>query len=453
MIVPDPTEFDWDLSKYASHYSGYSKLSRISLAYSRAPSALKNDWKELLICTFIESSCTSLSKKLRSEGCLEENLLIDWEATIDSKMQGDLNVLESDLINAKSSTNKENIRTAFYNLGSLYYRWGRFEESCKMFLKAREFCSLPRHHNEIDILLISCSIEMGQFLNASGFATKLSDGAVDQITQIRAKAILAVLQLREKNYQQTAAMLLEIDADISNDYNFVISGADIGFYATICSLATMDRTGLRENLLENKKFQHIYLTSNPELKGPVSDILSNSFREFIPFLQWLRMRLQMDIHLRFCAEELIFLIRDRLFLQFMTPYRVIELSKITQAFSIDPGQVRSQLIHLVSTKKLVARIDFSIGVITKKSSENMDESIERALKILQTHKGLFKRALILLSFKKHNFCVDQSNAVKAAVKSVRGEFPREKRQVSRQHPEFSDPEERDEDLMDEQTID
>lgn len=182
MKVEEDPSFTLDLESYASSLSGFAKLSKLFFVFSHAQQqAVKDQAGKLLIRSLLDSCNTSFYRKVRfeltSHPAFNSARLNSWESDSEGKMNAILTVLESDLNSAKSAAIKDSIRTGYLELGLHYMRWGRLEEAVKVLLKCREFSSSPVQHAEVNLNVAACSMELGQFLNANGFAAKLLEGA------------------------------------------------------------------------------------------------------------------------------------------------------------------------------------------------------------------------------------------------------------------------------------
>jgi COP9 signalosome complex subunit 1 len=466
-----------DLERYLFNYQGNTRFNRLLHWLQLQSSTGNKDIYDLLVVELLRSSNTGLFRKLTEEKVIppdnNNNLFDEWFSTTEKNLQTTLNILENDLLSAKSTTVKESIRLAYCELGILYYKWGRLDEAFKAFLRARDYCSLPKHHSDISYQLVLIAFDMKQYYNANNFVNKLLDLSVDTVTVNKGKMISALLSiLNDNNYYSAVNKFLEMSEfpgepsnltsvagaaagmTNQNDLTMFLTKYDIGFYTFILCLATMNYSELKNRFSSNKSFINTFINAggssggtstnsgasgsgeapmevqgeaaplesssssvpsipaayNPyaflKLKQLLQDVMNNSFNEMFQLLPTLFSLLLNDLYLSRHAHTLMKMIIERLLLQFLQPYQVITLSKISEQFHLPLKQLVSLLISLISKGKLSAKIDSIKGLLIKNEINLEKKMIENTLELMEKNEYALKRGLLRVSLQKNHFILD-----------------------------------------------
>lgn len=298
-------------------------------------------------------------------------------------------------------------------------------DALKHLLKSREFTSQNAHHIAVNLRMIACYLDLGQGINAGGFSSKLIDLAQssDALTMQRAIALNGLMHLNERNYSLSAQRFTQITGDIGEDWNFVLSAADIGIYAAVAVLMTPGYTitQIREKLLENKVLSSLYLTRfHPQLHTFLVEVLEqHNYRNMLSFLGWLQVRLKVDVHLHGQASDIIQSIQQRLIAFYLQPFSVLDLSRMAQDFAVedDLPRLRKALVSLAASDKIRVRIDFSTNRIfhpdhVQNNSQLHNQKKKSQAQVLawqqlqETQLLHLKRALLLLNVRKQGLIVE-----------------------------------------------
>lgn len=448
-----------DLEKYLFNYQGNTRLNRL-LHWIHQEQFL-NETHNLFVIELLRSSNTTLFRKLiddkilHTDGSLvkgseqtstsggsNNNPFEEWFSSTEKTLQTTLNILENELLTAKSTTVKESIRIAYCELGNLYYKWGKLDDSFKSFLRSRDYCSMPKHHNDIAYHLVLLSFDMKQYYNANNFVNKLIDLSIDPNMLTKGKIIQGLLLLlNENNYYASALKFLEIN-EISNDeISSITSIYDIGFYTFILCLATMNYSELKHTFMSNKSFLNYYLAPSASPPTPVSDehtgsatasastansggaynpygslklkqilidIMNNSFESLFQSLPTIYSILTMDIYFKHHTSYLMKLIIEKVFLQFLSPYQTISLQKIQDYFPqlTSIKQVKELLITLISSGKLLGKIDSTNNVLKKNVVHLEKKVIDTTHTFMKKNSVILSRGLLRTSLQRYGFLID-----------------------------------------------
>lgn len=454
-----------DLDRTLQNYIGHTKFNRLA-QWSHIPS-LKKDAHDLLIIELLKSNNTALFRKLTEERELTENnnLFDEWFSTTEKNLTTTLSILENELLTAKSTTVKESIRLAYCELGNLYYKWGKFDEAFKSFLRSRDYCSLPKHHNDIAYQLILLSFDMKQYYNANNFVNKLFDLSTDIQMLTKAKVIQGLLLiLNENSFHNAVNKFLEISTELPNDeLNSFISIYDVGFYVFILGLSTMNYQELKTKIFGNRLFMNYYLsgasatgnnnntsfsdpvkgtpTAAPEiassaasstaagtgagttgtttppvynpynslkLKQLLTDVMNNNFTSIFNTLPQIYQFLCMDMYLSKYANLLMKLLIEKLLLQYINPYQILSLEKILETFPSFHSltNLKNILISLISKNKLNYKINSIHNILLKNEIDPEKQMFMKLFQLITKNSYQLKRGFLRTSLMKNQFLID-----------------------------------------------
>ena len=251
---------------------------------------------------------------------------------------------------------KEGTRLAYNDIGHLWYQIGNLTEALKSYLRTRDLCTIARHNCEMALNVISVSIDLKQFFNVNNFVSKVTDAAGDDVVIAKLKVASAMADLYDQQYHAAALKFLDVNPVLGNQYNNVASAEDIAIYASICALATFDRTELRTKLVDNKSFLNAYLSLVPDFKTMVLGFCGGDYGQAFKVLNSVRPRLLYDLYLHSNVTQLVHMISERMLLQYFAPYSAVDLGRMASSLHLDAKTLEAALVRLISSGRLAARI-------------------------------------------------------------------------------------------------
>jgi COP9 signalosome complex subunit 1 len=220
--------------------------------------------------------------------------------------------LEAELHGAKANLIKESIRLGHNDLGDFYYARGALQEAFKCHVRARDYCTTPRHILGMCLNVVRTACDMGNFVHVANYVSKAEQtpeatvrcacrgegccccfacaqesplfvrssfclpnkAARQQPTQtndtsppthtnqqsdpataakLRAAAGLALLDQRK--YKAAARSLSSVGPELGATYSDVCSAADVALYGGLAALATFDREELAARVINSASFR------------------------------------------------------------------------------------------------------------------------------------------------------------------------------------------------------
>eukprot|EP01034_Spumella_vulgaris_P025381 gene25381-31838_t len=330
----------------------------------------------------------------------------NWVQITEQKVNAQVDRFEAELSAAKSTMQKESIRTAHNNLAQFHRQTGNLNEAMKCYLRTRDFCATPQHNSEMCLNIIGISIDLNQFFNANNFLNKITDTSADIVLSSKLKAAAGMVFLHDSLYKAAALKFLEVDSVLGNSYTDVITSEDVGLYGTVCALATFTRQELRRSFVEKKGFFNNFTSLIPELKTLATGFIHGKYDGLLKHLDALRPRLLIDVHIGKSTQTLLNMIFERLIVQYCSPYDVVDMTRMATALGMDMDHLEKTVSQLITSDKLPARIDSQEKTLRRISVDNRSVLVEKVLNLAQVHSAATKRDLLRLSLLQNNFVVE-----------------------------------------------
>ena len=406
--IADPiicTSLDLDL--YISRYNGNTKLQRLTFIAERCPNLQEATYRKLLL-EIRKGSNTALYMKIHdivgSSLVRDASLDFEWVDNTERRELMKLERLEAELMTAKATMVKESIRLSYNDIGDFHYERGNLSEAMKSFCRTRDYCATPQHHMDMWVKLINISMDLAQLGNVNFYITKADGVAGEVAITAKFKAAGALLLLIEGQYKSAARKFLDVGVCLGGSYSTLITTEDVVVYGVLCALATLDRSEIRQKVLENSVFKS-FLGLVPDMKAFVNDFFAGKYGDCLAYLDRIRSELLLDIHLSKHANFLISQITERMILQFCLPYSSLDLNKMAVTLKMSIVEVEKKVALLISTGKLSARIDSQSKTLFRRQQDVRSLTIEKVERLSSRHLTDVKRGILRLSVIQHGLYV------------------------------------------------
>jgi len=396
-----------NLEEYASRYAGYTLLTRMRfIANTIKP--LRNKALKILHDELKKGMCTSIYTEIFSEmdNSFDSDFVYDstWVNETERQAEARMEQLIADLNAAKSSVIKETIREAFNDIGDFEYARGHLIEAAKAYLRTRDYTSMARHTEDMCVNMVTVYIGLEKMLNIVNFSNKAEDADTSVLVRDKLYAAYALVYLSQSDYLEVARKFLNIDGNIIGKFPHIISTEDIAIFATICALATFDRTDIRKSLMENRKFKSI-LEQVPSMRLLVQEFLDRKFSSVRCRLEELRPLLSLDIHFNSHIDKIFKLILDKMIIQYFAPYAKVDLTKMAAELGLDAKTLEASLFALISKGKLAALIDIAGNTLRRRDVDKRKQAMSSVCQLAKSHGEYMRRSILRLSLLKHKLSV------------------------------------------------
>jgi COP9 signalosome complex subunit 1 len=278
------------------------------------------------------------------------------------------------------------------DLANFHHKAGDLQAAIRMHTKTRDYCAMSSHVVDMCLAVIEVALELANYAIVKNYVIKaeaaLEASAGGSGAQPKAKVVnlpgmvqqgltkkeeaterartatierlsvaSGVAEMGQGNYERAAFLLLKGTANArGDDAQHYISPADIALYAVFCGLATMDRQQIKRRLLENAELRPL-LEGESWLKELMAAFHESRYQRFLELLATYNPRPALDLHLSAQLKQLLPRIQNRAVVQYFQPYGSVSLGKMALAFGWQEDKMLKQIVELVSSGQLQARID------------------------------------------------------------------------------------------------
>lgn len=224
----------------------------------------------------------------------------------------------------------------------------------------RQDCSLPEQIVEVTKNLISVSMERGDWTSVQANIQKMNSisqsADAEKENQPYTKCVDGLAKLHQLKYFEAARDFLAVEPGMAGSALTVMSANDVAVYGAVCALATMDRDELQQEVLENSSFRS-YLELEPQLRKAVTFFVNSRYSACLTILESYRADYYLDVHLSRHLPELFGLIRTKSIVEYFIPFSCVTLSTLNEAFAVKGESIERELISMIKSGRLEARID------------------------------------------------------------------------------------------------
>ena len=278
------------------------------------------------------------------------------------------------------------------DLGSHYYRIGDLGNAVKAYSRMRDYCTTSAHIASTAFRIISVAIEQRNWLAVQSQVTKIRNLQMkpdDQArTQPKVQAAMGLQQMCSGDYRDAAMNFLNTDPTLGETYNDVLTSNDVAVYGGLCALASMSRTELQTKVLENANFRS-FLELEPHIRRAISFFCASKYSQCLEILESYRSDYLLDLYLQPHVSEIYKRVRTKSIVQYFQPFSRVTLESMEKMFgqtSSSQGAMngtstqwfRDELISLIESGKLNARIDLENGVLVAKETNPRAEMQKEA---------------------------------------------------------------------------
>ena len=110
--------------------------------------------------------------------------------------------------------------------------------------------------------------------------------------------------------------------------------------------------------------------------------------------------LLLDLHLHTHVAALYDRIRKKALVQYFTPYLTVDLGTMAAAFNATPAALEEELIALITSGQIAARIDAYNGVLVADKKDTLQATIEMSVEFGEAQQRLVQHAILRMNMKR-----------------------------------------------------
>ncbi|PUU72445.1 26S proteasome subunit RPN7-domain-containing protein [Tuber borchii] len=395
----------FDLDTYISGYAGRTQIDRlIHISTHSPPLAIEG----LKLAIKLLKQTQDVPRFRLALDILRKLSLEDAEAAQDDawiektsrKVASDTERIEADLKSYKHNLIKESIRIGHEDLGNHLYASGDLVGALKCYSRMRDFCTAPKHIVDMSMQAIKVCIEQGNYMTVQSHVVKIRNltRGPEEEELLRPKLCVAMglTQLAAGDFRAAARSFLDCPPTLLNTYNEVITANDVATYGGLCALASMERTQLKTEVLDNVEFRN-FLELEPRMRKAITFFHTAKYSSCLSILEDSRNDFLLDIHLHRHVNRLFESIRSKGIVQYFIPFSCVTLSSMAQAFATDERTLEKELVVMIGKGALDARIDTKNRLLTAKET-NLRAAVHReTLAVAQNYERLARMKLMRMN--------------------------------------------------------
>ncbi|RMD39662.1 hypothetical protein DV735_g5467, partial [Chaetothyriales sp. CBS 134920] len=369
----------FDLQQYISNYRGRTVFRRLYLIAS-CSLALREEAAKLAVLEARKGSDVNNFKAAvallasipgyrdrDADGLLDQS----WAVAQQKRNARETARLENELKGYKNNLIKESIRMGNEDLGNHYYKIGDLAHAAKAYARMRDYCTTPLHIASTAFRSIAINIEMKNWLGVHSQINKVRSLQMKQEelfrTQPKINAAMGLQHMCSGDYRDAAISFLSTDPGLGDSYNEFITSNDVAVYGGLCALASMSRAELQARVLENQGFRN-FLELEPHIRRAISFFYASKYRQCLQILESYRADYLLDLYLQPHVNEIYKRVRTKAIVHGGND----KAAAPSHAF-------RDELIGLIQSGELDARIDLESNTLIAKTTEQRAEMQKTAL--------------------------------------------------------------------------
>lgn len=168
--------------------------------------------------------------------------------------------------------------------------------------------------------------------------------------------------LQQDNFKETAIRLTNnlVITDEPALTEFV-RPSDLAFYVTLCTLSSLSRAEIKTHILSASGFKNLMESASEGSTVNVSDVIENflngRYMDFQRQIAHIASQMRFDLYFGHRLARVMKDIRKKALVQYVTPYKVIDLREIAKAFDLTIDRVEAEIAELIVSKQIQAKID------------------------------------------------------------------------------------------------
>lgn len=139
--------------------------------------------------------------------------------------------------------------------------------------------------------------------------------------------------------------------------------------------------------------------SSGNLEDVIENFLNGRYMDFQRQIALIGANMGLDLYLGSKIGNLMNEIRRKALIQYVSPYKVIDMREIAKAFDLSVEQVEQEIAHLIVTKQIQAKIDSHSKLLySRKDNETLNsykEAVSLGTKFIQETEAALLRVQII----------------------------------------------------------
>lgn len=269
------------------------------------------------------------------------------------------------------------------DLGKHLEATGDLQAASDAFIRMRPDASTQAHILDMTKHVISIMIQRRDWPCVLSNGNKMLSGTTgdeeQKSQQVYQKIVTGIANLCTEKFYDGARNFLEAgDPTLCSGFNNIVTPNDVATYGGLLALASMNRGELQTRVLENSSFRS-YLELEPHLRKAVSMFVNGRYSACLATLEAYRTDYLLDTYLQKHVAAIYSQIRKKCIIQYFIPFSCVTLDSMKAAFAQPDKPLEPELIAMIKSGKLKARINTIDQLLVAVSTNNRVEMQRNAL--------------------------------------------------------------------------
>ncbi|KAI6100909.1 26S proteasome subunit RPN7-domain-containing protein [Pisolithus croceorrhizus] len=224
--------------------------------------------------------------------------------------------------------------------------------------------------------------------------------------QTKLEFVLALSHLGTGAYDKAAIAFLRLGPpeQLGDWIGKLVAPSDIAIYGTLCALASLPRSFVKAQLVDNPTFA-TYIEQEPYVRELVQSYMASNFKTVLDILSRHSIRHNTDIHLSPHIPELTKLIRHVSLVLYFAPFETVRLERMAEALGWGIEEVEREVVGLIQNGRIVGRVDSRGKILVAKKTDHRAELFSHAMKMASEMEKTNRKLLLRMRLQQADLVV------------------------------------------------
>lgn len=292
--------------------------------------------------------------------------------------------LTEELSKAAAQVYTSSMAKCYEQLADLAFETGDFREAQSYVLQQRDIL-MDSDDKRILHKLAMIMFYAGNETSARAYTEKLAPKLVEKsglffetsmATQVG--AILGILYFKYGHIRQAVGLFLNLSPAQLKEIPDITTSEDVATYITLGAMTTFSRAELNYLSKSDSAFLMLTEDSRQNFSNLIELMLNSKFVELFKQLDRYRTDYLLDPVLYESLEELLYRIRVRCFVQYLSVFSTVLLTDMAAAFGLDVTELEQEVTQLIESRSVNALIDQKRGILVCRSQDDVSKLFHNA---------------------------------------------------------------------------
>ena len=175
---------------------------------------------------------------------------------------------------------------------------------------------------------------------------------------MQTKVLDALASLAQENYKEAAIKLTNVTIIDEPSISSIVTPRDLAFYVIISALKSMSRAEIKSEILSASGFKNLMeMAGSPSTEDVIENFLNGRYMDFQRQIVQITSHLKYDLYFGRRLNQVTSDIRRKALVQYVSPYKVIDMREIAKAFDLSVERVEQEIAQLIISKQIQSKID------------------------------------------------------------------------------------------------